>query len=219
MARGMPSRRRQISAIALAFSAVREKPAETSRARSMKSWTDSARSMMSGGAAVDGNESAGTGHARSPRTPSASREVARTVMPRQARSSASMTRATSSMMCSQLSRTSSADRLRSSSTSSAGSGPISSRIPNDSAITLVRSPASVRLASSTIATGCSDERGSDRSSSHAMRVLPLPPAPVSVSSRPLRSRSTSSAISVLRPTKCVMSSGIEELMSLLGNAL
>ena len=117
-ASGTPSRRRQTWATAGAFSAVRAKPGATATARSTNrrtaspcarrpasTWPRSPRARAWARAA-SGRAREGTRQAVSPAIPSASRLVARTCTPGQARSTVSASRAQASRTCSQLSSTS-----------------------------------------------------------------------------------------------------------------
>ena len=117
MARGSPSRRRQICATAAAFSSPNANEGRTAWVRSTNNRIASlaAATARVTGLPASGSVSAGTSQARSPPIPSASRLVAMMRSRGQLFSNESASRAQASTRCSQLSSTSSASQSRSAS--------------------------------------------------------------------------------------------------------
>ena len=108
IASGRPSRRRQISATAVALPSVRAKLGRTARARFRNSATAGEDASSSGDTVTPsaGGGSGGTGYSLSARSPSTVRLVAKIVTPGQ-RASSSPRSAAAWTTCSRLSRTSS----------------------------------------------------------------------------------------------------------------
>ena len=147
----MPSRRRQISLTAGAFSAVRVKPGPGQGGPvPQNSRTASARATTSGSrAAGSGRMSGGTGQLASPTRPSRLWLVASTRSAGQARSNRAMSSPAASRTCSQLSTMSSASASRScAATLSASAWPGSSRTDSAEAATAVTRSGLVTGASS-----------------------------------------------------------------------
>src|SRR6266571_4163405 len=223
MANGSPSSRRQISTIARAWDAPSSRLGTTARARSTNSRPASKASSSSGSSRSSGGiGSAGTGRRSSPGTRSASRLVASTRTPGQAPRIVSTRLAAASTRCSQLSRISSRWRL-----ASARSGRRAAPPPSPPAAGASSLASSTRgLTASSTAPGSSAGSRSDANStsqapsrptsppassrvtaSSARRVLPVPPGPTSVTSRPRPSSFRTWAISSSRPTKLVSGAG------------
>ena len=173
IASGMPSRRRQISATVAALSSVSRKSGRTRRARSVNNSIASSAS-----------DSDGTRQLTSPATPIGSRLVARTVTAGQPPSRPTTSAAHASSRCSQLSSTSSIRRSPTNRSSVSiverpgWSGRPSARIT----ATGTRS-GSVIGARSTYHTPSPNPPAISVATCTARRVLPTPPAPVSVTSR------------------------------------
>ena len=209
----MPSSRRQTWATAGAFWAVTRNAGCAATARSTNRRTASYRVSASGGSGCPasrgaGRESEGTRQAVSPAMPRASRLVARTVACGQARSRASARRAQASRRCSQLSSTSSRRLGRSASVSVATSGrPGSSRTPTAAATAWGTRAGSARAPSSASHTPSGWASRASAATWSARRVLPVPPGPVSVSSRVASRSRRTSACSRSRPTKLVSCRG------------
>ena len=198
MASGIPSSRRQISAMA-STSAPGSKSGATARARTANS-----------SAAVEftPTSSDATREVTSPAMPNASRLVVRTVTSGQRARSCSTSRATSSSTCSQLSNTSRSCRARSASVTRSGQlTAASGATENTDATASATSPPS-RIGASSMSQQPSRWR-SDRAaaSCSASRVFPIPPTPTRVTIRFVLSDSSSVAISDSRPTKLVAWTG------------
>ena len=171
-ASGIPSSCRQISAIAHALSSLRRQPRSTRPARSMN------RRVAAG------SESVGTSQRISPRIASGMRLVARIESDEHAPSSAEATRATSPTRCSQLSITSSACRSRRNAIAvSSSPRPGSGCKPSVCTSVDATAPPSSSPASSTHHTPPGKLPALRAAASIASRVLPTPPAPVSVNRR------------------------------------
>ena len=212
-ASGMPSSRAQTSATAAAFCAVTRKSGCAVAARSTNSRTASHRVSASaasaaGGSRGPGSDSEGTRKGVSPATPSSSRLVASTRTPGQPRRRASARRAAASTRCSQLSSTRSRRLGRSASESVAARGrPASSRTPRAAATAWGARAGSARGASSTSHTPSGYAGSTSAAARRARRVLPTPPAPVSVTRRWAPSSAATAASSRSRPTKLVSCRG------------
>ncbi len=153
--------------------------------------------------------SVGTDHVSSPPTPNGSRLVATTFSPGAADKRAFVSPAADSTRCSQLSstrRTSRGDRKRLTALAQAlpGPGSLSPRVvPNWSQTNRpsARGEKSMNQAPSGNWWATSD------ASFNASRVLPAPPGPIRVSSRPSASKAAALASSASRPTKRVSGVG------------
>ncbi|MDQ3508855.1 MAG: hypothetical protein M3494_12700 [Actinomycetota bacterium] len=217
MASGAPSSFRHTSATAGAFASTTSKPGEAAEARSAKSRGDSEREAASSDG-ESGTDMAGTGHILSPETPSGSRLVARTARCGHRRSNPSASLAHASTRCSQLSRRIKHPRSRRAAGSSRSiSRPGRSPTPSTEAASRATSDGSLRGSNSTSQTPSGkappeipaklSSPAKLRAASSASRVLPEPPTPVSVRSRPGRTMPRTSSSSASRPTKLVSGSG------------
>gem|GEM_PF-4122880 len=207
MASGMPSSFRLIAATAARLSSVRAKSGSTARARSRKSSTASYRCSGSAPVAALGTTSGATGYSTSPWMRSGSRLVARIRTPGQVRSRVSAITAATSMTCSQLSSTNSTVRdLRYSTVAIVADCRDLPCRPSVAANSSGTSWGSVRPASATTCT-LSNSRRSSVAIRSASRVLPIPPKPVSVTSRDSPISSRMRVRSDRRPTNVVTSSG------------
>ena len=207
MASGSPSSRWQIAATARALSGVRANPGTTAAARS----ANSARAGYRTGSVLSGSLAGGTGsggsvHTVSPRMPSGCWLVHSTDSPGADRSSSSTSAAQASSTCSQLSSTSSSSRSARCSASSCGVGTwAADRTDSAWATAYPTSEPSVSSARSTCRTPSAKTRRSSPATRTATRVLPVPPAPVSVTRRLPESSRLTCATSRWRPTKLVNS--------------
>ena len=211
MASGRPSRRRAISATAAALAGVSAKSWRTALARSTNSCTGGDEASASGSAVAGsgGSASGGTAYSLSARSRRAIRQVARIVTPAQRASSSLRSRAASTT-CSRLSRMSShrsspkwSTRACSGEAAPAISAPTSRPIAP-------RSPSGlVTDSSGTNATPAGKPSAVRSPTASASRVLPIPPGPVSVTSRAsgLRMRPVTSSIACSRPTSDVVATG------------
>ncbi len=186
IARGSPSRRAQIAAMAGEFSAVRAKPNWAARARATKSWTASGAGSGSTGTACSAE----------------SRRTVRLVTSSVSRGQAvnrSAKRGAASRTCSRLSRTRRTLRgCRCDTSSSLASRlPWSSR-PSPRAIAGSTSWGSRTVSSSTNRTPSPNSGSTAAATSSAMRVLPTPPGPVRV----MRATSSCRSRSTIRRTSC-----------------
>ena len=206
IASGNPSSRAQISPTTAAVSSSRPKLGRASRPRSTKSVT--AEEAIAPAEPV-GSESGGTGRSCSPRTRSPSRLVTRSASLGHCRTSSAASSA-AAITCSKLSSTRSSRRGR----RCAASASRRSRSPGTArpvvwAIatrTAIGSRACARSTKKTPSSKCS--RASDAAWT-ASRVLPIPPGPVSVTSRTAspRSRRASCSSSAARPTSADVETG------------
>ena len=185
IASGRPSRRAHSWATAAALAWVKANDAFAARARSTNKRTDSEREISSTVAVAWGTASRGTSRARSPATLSASRLVVRSRTPGQCRSRKSAAAAHASIRCSQLSSTTKRSLSRRASRSASAGGRPAPPMPSDVATSPRRSSGSVIGASSIQAAPSRKRSAVARMTSAASRVFPLPPAPVSVTSRPV----------------------------------
>ncbi|MCF6427235.1 hypothetical protein L2C96_33725 [Amycolatopsis tucumanensis] len=204
IASGSPSRRRHSATTAARFSGVTAKSGSTARARSTSSWTAGtwSRAPVPAASLSSGTASGASRCTRSPPMPSGSRLVARTRRPGSASSSRSTSRAVASRTCSQLSRTSSVlVPERWSTTRSTASRLDWSGTPIAVATVGATWVSCVTLASSTTRTP--PGRLVRSAAVIAVRVLPTPPGPVTVTSRWARSSASSCAKVWRRPTKLV----------------
>ncbi len=184
IARGMPSRRRQISPTTGSFSAVGVNEWSTARARSIKSAT--ASSIRS-----DGKRKM-----RSPLTLSGSRLVARTRSRGQPAKSTAAAAAAPSMTCSQLSSTSARFLLRRCAISTCSNErPVSSCTFKAEAIAAITAPELSRDANPTKRAPKMPLPRKSPATRSAVCVLPTPPLPTSVTNRFSRSSALISAIS------------------------
>ncbi len=210
MASGMPSRRAQIWDTAAAVASVSANSALAAVARSTKSRIASTRASSSrdSARAVSGSAIGGTPRTASPATPSASRLLARIVTSGPPRSTASARLAQASSRCSQPSKMSSARRPRRWSTSVSRSGrPASSRTSSARPRTAATCSGSAIEPNSRSQTPSGHRPWSAAPTSSARRVLPLPPGPVSVSSRLVSMRRLASSIRRSRPMNVVSCRG------------
>ena len=212
IASGMPSKCRQIPATVDAFWSVSVKRWSTARARSLKSTiapNESASAALSRRAASGvGTLSDGKRYVYSPAVRSGSRLVARIANLGQPANSAPATIAASVMTCSQLSRISKSAlflRYAISVSSSGRSG--TSCTPSVDAIAATTKAGSPTGASATKQTAVSPVSLSAVPTCNAVWVFPMPPAPVSVTSRCSRTSRATSSSSTSRPTKLVRESG------------
>jgi hypothetical protein len=210
MASGSPSRRRPISATASAFSSVRAKPGRTARARSTNSATvGEASSADTPEDTLAGSASGGTGYSRSARSPSTVRLVATIVIPGQRASSSPKSRAIPTT-CSRLSRISSQAPSPNVSASASSGEPAPARSAPAIRPIAASTSSGLVIASSGTNTVPAPKRSPSRSpTATASRVLPMPPGPVSVTSR-APERSTSPATSSMarsRPSSDVVLTG------------
>ena len=185
IASGRPSRRRQISATAAAFSSVSAKSGRTSMARWTKRATAGYTESSSAGSRrpASGTGSGGTGCSCSPRRCSAARLVTTTLRPAQAPSSSAMAGA-GGRICSKLSSRSSRRFSRTCSFKASSTGRLpTSRTPTVCAIVETTSAGSLIGASSTKKTPSSYAWISSAATCTPSLVLPVPPGPVSVTSR------------------------------------
>lgn len=221
IARGMPSRRRQISAMVAALSGASVKSRRAACARSTNSLTPSDCSSTRGSALGSVTTLIDcTANSRSPSNPRPSRLVATSRTPSSAARSASARSATSPNKCSQLSRTrrtcfaASCPRMES---MIARSG--LSVAPSAAAAVTVTRPASTSGPKSMNHTP-SGKVGSMISASRSpSRVFPEPPIPVSVNSRVSPRSRAHSASSRSRPMKRVRWRGRLFGVSLLASAV
>ena len=191
IASGKPSSRRQISTIAEALSSVNSKPTLASAARCANSATaPNWYSSSSGGRRGPlGRPRVGTGNSRSPRTRSEERLVMRNLR-RGATAINSATNDAALMTCSKLSRISKSCLSRSPSCRLAATPrPAISRTPNVSAMTSGTWVGSL-TDSGTKKAPCSNSSTTSAAICSASRVLPIPPGPVSVTSRVSTRRSS-----------------------------
>src|SRR5215212_1240041 len=210
MASGIPSSLLHTSATACALPAVKAKEGSRLRARARNRRADSDLSSSStmneyrGSGALSG----GTGHLSSPSTPSSSRLVANTRKRGHESSRTSTSRAVASNRCSQLSTTRSNSLLPKTSVSVSTSGSSGrSGTSTASATALGTSASSESGANSTSHTPSGYASRRSRDTSRARRVLPEPPAPVSVSSLLISSSRLTSSISRSRPMKLLLGAG------------
>ena len=207
MASGMPSSREHTSAIAAELPAVSANAGLAARARvtNRRPASDAATARTE---PSSGSSSGGTGKTNSPGTSRRSLLVVRMRTRRQCPASMTTTRAADSRTCSQLSSTISSSRPASARTTPAiGSVASCSGTPSASATDAGTSAGSVREASSTSRAPSSKLPPASVATRSASRVLPQPPGPVSVTTRPPRSRSRTAAISGPRPTSELTSAG------------
>ena len=208
-ASGSPSRRRQISTTAAAFSSVSANEGSADTARSTNSCTagDAATAFMSG-SSESGSASGSTDRTHSPVTPSGSRLVARTCTPGHDARRRATSRAASSTMCSQLSKTSSSALSRrnsmiESSTERCWRCCMSSTV----ATALDVDASSLTPASSTITTPSANSSCKSSAARNASVVFPTPPGPTRVTSASCGTSALSASISASRPTRWVVSRG------------
>ena len=206
----MPSRRRQMCATAATVPGASANPDRTADARSTNRRTASLPSTSSIAAVVSrlGRPSGGTTNTASPAMLSASRLVVSSRSSGASCSTASARRAHATTRCSQLSRSSNRRRSRSQASSvSSIDRPPTARIPSVVAIawgTRVSSWSDARFTSHTPSGNAPASSAARRS---ARRVLPVPPVPVSVTSRLAPSSLRTASSSPSRPTNEVRSSG------------
>ena len=202
MASGMPSSRRQIRPATPAASSSSASGTPCAAARSSSSRTASLARIAPVSSPWAGTPSDGTRYTHSPSMPSGSRLVASNARFGQPRSSASASLAHAPMTCSQLSSSTSRRRPPTASTSVSSTGrPGSRRTPSTSAtVTATRSgpPSGARSANHTPSP---DPSTSPAATCSANRVLPAPPAPVSVTSRERSTSRRTAASSASRPMK------------------
>ena len=213
MPSGMPSSVRHNRATGAAFSSVRMKPGLAPAARAANRRTASCAVTSVVRAPSGGRSSGGTRQTVSPRTRSGSRLVAM-IRSHGHLASSSCTRVAQSLTwCSQVSSTSSRCRDRRASASVCASGtPCSSRTPivaaTRSAVGPCQSASSTSHASSRSSPSPAPAWSiTSRASRTASRVLPMPPGPLSVSTRTSPSSLASSARSRSRPMKLFGSAG------------
>jgi len=211
IASGKPSTRAQISATARAFSVVSAKSSLTARARSTNSATAaSCASTSTGGRRCrSGSASGATGHSCSPERRSTTRLVTSTFNPVHPVNNSAM-RGAASTRCSKLSRSSSSclSRKVACTRSISGCPPISLTLNVCAMVATTRS-GSLSGASGTKKTPSANISRSTAPACKASRVLPMPPGPVSVSSRTSgrRSMSRTAATSRSRPISGVGGTG------------
>ena len=209
MASGRPSSRPTSSATAGAFCSVRVNRGAAAAARWANSAIASTRARSSSdprpGRAISRGPS---GTTCSPRTRRGARLVTRTVSPVAAASSCVTTGAASST-CSKLSSSSRRRRRRRSSSRACRTGRSqpSSRIPSVAAIVGTTRAGSLTGARSTKNVPSANSPDNAAATSSARRVFPVPPGPVTVSSRVVASNAVTSATSDSRPTKEVSCAG------------
>jgi hypothetical protein len=213
IASGRPSSRRQISATAAALFPVSVKPGRTAWARSTNSATaDEAASSPNGtvagpAGALSGTGSGGTGYSRSAASPSTVRLVARIVTPRQ-RASSSASSPAALTTCSRLSRISSHRSPPNHSASACSGDPAPPRLaPTARATASSTRPGSVTAASGTNTTPAANRSPSRSPTATASRVLPIPPGPVSVTSRAWPTAAAVCSRSLSRPMNEVTGNG------------
>ena len=197
IARGIPSRRSQISAITARSPSEGENAASAASARSQNSRTPSV--------AADND---GTAHTRSPATPSGSRLVASTVTVGHDSVTRPTSSAAASSRCSQLSRITSRRRPRRASTTlSTRDRPSWGRIDRMAATACATAAGSATGASSHNHTPSGNLSATIPPASSARRVLPTPPTPVSVISRRSGTSAARRSSSSPWPTKLVAAAG------------
>src|SRR6266849_7087613 len=197
MARGRPSRRRQIDRTGSPSSSRSLNSGRARRARSVKSSTESA------------SVSGGTAHVTSPPTSSGSLLVATILSSGAAASSSAAISAADSTRCSQLSSTTSArrtDRWRPTASARVRPDPGSFTRRASATCSQANCPPD-RGEKSTNQTPSGNCSATTEASWIASRVLPAPPAPVRVSSRASTRRAAAFASSASRPTKRVSGVG------------
>jgi hypothetical protein len=209
MASGRPSRRWQILATAPMVGSVTAKPGTTCPARWANKLTAGNRISSAAVSCRPGSGAASgaTGTTVSASMFSDSRLVATTRSPPAARSSMSVSLATASTRCSQLSSTSSSCRSATWS-ASAVSGAACAWRPRPPATASATSISSRSWSSWTSHTPSRNARREPAATRNASLVLPTPPTPVSVTRRHPDSSRLTSATSSRRPTKLVSSAGI-----------
>ncbi len=216
IASGSPSTRRHTCSTAAALSPVSRNDGSTSCARCSKSRTASypASSDTVGAGPSWGSESGGTGQFRSPSTPSTSRLVARMDRAGQTPRSRSARPPAAAVRCSQLSRMSSSDESPTcSAILSAASRPRLSGTPSRAATVSPTMAGSSSGASSVQHAPAEKDGPAALATARASRVFPVPPGPVSVSSR-LRGRlSSTSRSSRCRPTSGTSRDGSRPVFS------
>ena len=209
MARGRPSNLRQISTIEPALASLSSNSGRTARARCTNRATDSLdeRPAMSPASAIAGMASGGTLYSCSPLTCRTERLVT-TSLSRSAPSSRALTVLAAGRTCSKLSRTINAsDRARRPTRVSMAGRPSSSPKPSAWRIVGATSSGELMAASWTNATPSSNSAATSRVNRCASLVLPVPPGPVSVSSRVPARSSRARASSRPRPMNVVTSAG------------
>ena len=207
-ASGMPSSRVQTDATAAALPALNRKVGRAAVARSTNKRTESQSPKASGfWPPGGGRPSGGRGRTDSPPMPRASRLVASTESLGHDFSSVSVSRATASIRCSQLSRISSSGWERRASKSAVRSRPASSRRLRTPAISCSIRAGSDSSASSTSHVPPGYSSRASAASCKASRVLPVPPVPTSVTIRESASLACAAARSASRPIKEVRDAG------------
>ena len=207
MAKGMPSSRAHTCATAAELSADSSKPGLAALARAANSMpaSDAATAAAEPSA---GSPSGGTGKTSSPGTSRRSLPVARNRTPRHWATSVATRPAAPFRTCSQLSSTTSSSRSASARTSPAvGVGISRSDTPSACATLAGTRAGSVSGASSTSRAPSPKPASASAATRSASRVLPHPPAPVSVTTLAARRRSSTAAISGPRPTSASTSAG------------
>jgi hypothetical protein len=202
MASGMPSSRAQISATWTPLPSSRAKPGRARAARSANSCTASypPRTSAVTGARDGGAGSDGTRQLTSPGTPSGSLLVASTVKLAHRASSRPARSAHDATRCSQLSSTSRTGRSPTKrAMASAAASVTVSRTPSALATGDATASGFPRVASSTHQHRIASRLARCAAASTASRVLPTPPAPVSVTRRLASRHAPIAASSPLRP--------------------
>ena len=199
MARGIPSRRRQISTTVSASSArANENRCATLQARSTNRVT-AAESVPAS------RSSEGTSHNCSSATPNPSRLVARSLTVADCARMASTRSAAASSTCSQLSNINSRTRpSNAAATDSLTVLPGCWVMPSTAATASGTAARSVTAASSKSHTPSGNSSASREPTSRARRVLPTPPTPVNVTNRCALTAASISPTSDSRPIKLVM---------------
>ena len=201
MASGIPSSRRQIRPATSVVCSSGASGTPCAAARSASSRTASL-ARIAAASPLPGRPSDGTRYTYSPPMPSGSRLVASSARPGQPRSSASATLAHAPMTCSQLSSSTSRLRPLAASTSVSSTGrPGSCRTPSTSATVTATRSGSRSGARSANHTPSPPPSSSPAATCSPSRVLPAPPAPVSVTSRDPATRWRTAASSASRPMK------------------